>query len=104
MRSTPLTLVLELDKTLDQYSVYYKDGTAEPFTPLGTANLGASTLNPGDRDGNSIRFAFTGLFNDPGEFFDVNRMYVTDTSPLIVLDRRPDAPRRHGDRRRVDRQ
>jgi hypothetical protein len=83
VRSTPLTIVLELDKTLDQYSVYYRDNVG-PFTPLGTANLGASTLNPGDRDGNSLRFAFTGTFGDTGEFFDLDRLYLTDTSPLTV--------------------
>jgi hypothetical protein len=73
--------VLELDKVLDQYSVYYQDG-ANPFVLLGTANLGASTLNAGDRDGNSLRFAFTGLFNDTGEFFDVSRIYVTSSRPI----------------------
>ena len=74
-------MVLELDKILDKYSVYYKDNT-DPYQLLGTAELGASTLNPGDRDGNSIRFAPTGAFNDTGEFFDVNRIYLTDTSPI----------------------
>ncbi len=83
VRNTPLTIVLELDKELDQYSVYYRDN-AGPFAPLGTANLGASTLNAGDRDGNSVRFAFTGTFGDAGEFFDVDRLYLTDTSPLNV--------------------
>jgi hypothetical protein len=81
VRSTPFTMVLELDKSLDQYSVYYKDN-ADPFQLLGTANLGASTLNPGDRDGNSVRFAATGAFNDTGEFVDVDRIYLTDTSPI----------------------
>lgn len=80
-RTTPFTMVLELDKELDQYSVYYKDDTS-PFQLLGTANLGASTLNPGDRDGNSIRFAPTGAFDDTGEFFDINRIYLTNTSPI----------------------
>ena len=80
-RSTPFTMVLELDKTLDQYSVYYKDDTAA-YALLGTAELGASTLNAGDRDGNSIRFASTGQFNDIGEFVDINRIYLTDTSPI----------------------
>jgi hypothetical protein len=81
VRSTPFNMVLELDKNLDQYSVYFKDNT-DPYQLLGTANLGASTLNPGDRDGNSIRFAPTGAFNDTGEFFDINRIYLTDTSPI----------------------
>ena len=81
VRSSPFTMVLELDKGLDQYSVYYKDNTA-PFAKLGTAELGTSTLNSGDRDGNSIRFAPTGQFNDIGEFVDIDRIYLTDTSPV----------------------
>ena len=40
VRSTPFTMVLELDKGMDQYTVYYKDNT-NPFLPLGTGNLGA---------------------------------------------------------------
>ena len=74
-------MVLELDKNLDQYSVYYKDNTS-PYALLGTAEFGASGLNPGDRDGNSIRFGATGSYNDTGEFVDVNRIYLTDVSPV----------------------
>jgi hypothetical protein len=81
VRSTPFNMVLELDKVLDKYSVYYKDDT-NPYQLLGTAELGLSTLNSGDRDGNSIRFAPTGAFNDVGEFVDINRIYLTDTSPI----------------------
>ena len=83
VRSTPFTMVLEVDKALDQYTVYYKDNTA-PFATLGFANLGASIANPGDRDANSVRFAFTGQYGEPGEFFDVERIYVTDTNPVNV--------------------
>ena len=81
VRSTPFTMVLELDKGLDQYTVYYKDDTA-PYATLGSGALGTSTLNPGDRDGNSIRFGTTGQFNDIGEFVDISRIYLTDTSPI----------------------
>jgi hypothetical protein len=82
VRSTPFQMTLELDKNLDQYSVYYKDDT-NPYQLLGTANLGAKLTNPADdRDGNSIRFAPTGAFNDTGEFFDINRIYLTNTSPI----------------------
>ena len=81
VRSSPFAMVLELDKNLDQYSVYYKDDT-DPYQLLGTGELGVSTLNPGDRDGNSFRFASTGMFNDTGEFFDIDRIYLTDTSPI----------------------
>ncbi len=81
VQSNPFTMVLELDKTNDQYSVYYKDG-ANPFAVLGTESIGASTLHSGDRDGNSIRFGFTGTFGDIGEYFDVDRIYLTDTNPI----------------------
>lgn len=81
-RNTPFTMALELDKNADQYTVYYKDNL-NPFLPLGTGNLGTSTLNPGDRDGNSIRFATTGAFNDTNEFFDINRIYLTNTTPIV---------------------
>jgi hypothetical protein len=81
VRSTPLTIVLELDKNLDRYSVYYHDG-AGPFALLGTGDLGASTLNAGDRDANSVRFAFTGTFSEAGEFVDIDRIYVTNDNPI----------------------
>jgi hypothetical protein len=82
VQTNPFTMVLELDKDADEYSVYYKDGAGQ-FTAIGAPGLlGASTLNPGDRDGNIIRFAPTGSFNDPGEFFDISRIYLTDTSPI----------------------
>lgn len=80
-RSTNLRIVLELDKTVDQYSIYYQDG-ASPYGHLGTGELGLSTLNPGDRDGNSVRFAFTGQFNDTNEFVDVDRIFLTDVNPI----------------------
>jgi hypothetical protein len=82
VQTNPFTMVLELDKDADQYLVYYKDGDAA-FAALGAPGLlGTSTLNAGDRDGNSIRFAATGTFSDAGEFFDINRIYLTDTSPI----------------------
>ena len=81
VQTSPVKLVLELDKDTDKYSVFYQDGV-NPVGTLGTGDLGASTLNSGDRDGNSIRFAFTGAFGDTGEFFDVSRIYLTDTNPL----------------------
>jgi hypothetical protein len=67
---------------MDRYSIYYKDNLAA-YQLLGSGNLGASTLNAGARDGNSVRFAFTGTFGESGEFVDINRMYLTDTSPIV---------------------
>ena len=81
VRSDPFTMVLELNKDLNQYSVHYKDGNS-PFALLGTGNVGLKLDGSVPREGNSIRFAPTGQFNDTGEFFDVNRIYLTDISPL----------------------
>jgi len=74
-QTDPFTMVLELDKTVNQYSVYYKDGS-DPFVLMGTAS------NAETRNGNSVRFAFTGTFGDVGEYFDVDRIYLTDTNPI----------------------
>jgi hypothetical protein len=83
VRTTPFAFALELNKDSDQYSIYYKDNT-DPYQFLGTGELGTSTTNAGDRDGNSLRFAFTGAFGDTGEFFDVNRIYLTNTNPITT--------------------
>ena len=74
-QNNQLTVVLQLDKTVNQYSVYYKDGN-NPFALLGTAETSST------RNGNSIRFGFTGTFGDASEYFDVDRIYLTDTSPI----------------------
>ncbi|TWT97723.1 PEP-CTERM motif protein [Botrimarina colliarenosi] len=76
-RATPFTVALEVDVTdgVDSYSVYYRDG-ASGFTPLGTGSIA-----PG-RDANSIRFAVSDSFAGDGEFFDIDRIYLTDTNPL----------------------
>jgi hypothetical protein len=79
-RNTPLLLVLEVDADTDKYTISYKDG-ASPLVSLPTGNLGersASVL----REARSVRFAFTGQFGDVGEFFDVDRIYVTTTNPI----------------------
>jgi len=83
-RSEPLTVALELDKVANQYSIFYKDNT-DPFALLGTGNLGEKLGTSTDiRDGNAMRFAFTGVFGDqPDEFFDVSRIYLTTESPFV---------------------
>ena len=77
---TPLTLVLGIDADADTYTISYKDG-ASPFATLGTGNLGERSAGV-LREARSVRFAFTGQFNDTDEFFDVDRIYVTDTNPI----------------------
>lgn len=79
-RNTPLTLVLEIDADADKYSIYYKDGAA-PFAALGVGNLGERSALV-MREARSLRFAFTGTFGESGEFFDVDRIYVTNESPI----------------------
>lgn len=46
------------------------------LTPLGTGT------NVAGRNANSIRFAISDSFAGDGEFFDINRVYLTDVSPL----------------------
>ena len=87
VRSTPFTMVLELDKTLDQYSVYYKDNTAA-FALLGTAELGASAAQSGRSRRQLHPVRSQGQFNDTGEFFDINRIYLTDVSPIGSVEHR----------------
>jgi hypothetical protein len=80
IRNTPLTLVVEVDADNDKYTVSYKDG-ANPFVSLPTGILGERTAGV-SREARSVRFAFTGQFGDTGEFFDVDRIYVTTTNPI----------------------
>ncbi len=74
-RNDPLTLVLELDKTNNQYQVYYKEA-AGPFVSLGTADV-----DP-DRDGNSLRMVINNGFGGEGEFLDLDRVYLTNVNPI----------------------
>jgi len=79
-QTNPITIALELDKTLNKYNVHYKDG-ANPWGSLGAGNLGERSVGV-IREGRSIRFAFTGTFGDVGEFFDIDRIYLTDVDPV----------------------
>ncbi len=76
-RTDPFTVVLEIDEDSENYSVYYKDDT-DPFVLLGTAPHVAG------RDGNSVRFVANNGFNIGSEFFDIDRIYVTDENPISV--------------------
>ncbi|QEG34547.1 PEP-CTERM sorting domain-containing protein [Bythopirellula goksoeyrii] len=73
-RATPFTVVLEIDEDSEEYSVYYKDN-AGPFNLLGTAPHAAG------RDGNNLRLTVNNNFGGTGEFFDIDRIYLTDTNP-----------------------
>ncbi|TWU29423.1 PEP-CTERM sorting domain-containing protein [Bythopirellula polymerisocia] len=76
-RTTPFTVVLEIDEDAENYSVYYKDN-AGPFTLLGTAP------HQSGRDGLAVRFVANNNFGGTGEFFDIDRMYLTNTNPTNV--------------------
>jgi hypothetical protein len=80
-RSTPFTVVLEVNVTdaIQQYSVYYKDDAAD-FALLGMGNIA-----PG-RNANSMRFGTNNSLAGTGEFFDVSRIYLTDTDPIGVVE------------------
>lgn len=80
-RNTPFTMVLEIDEDSENYSIYYKDN-AGPFTLLGTAP------HVSGRDGNSLRWVVNNNFGGTGEFFDVDRIYLTDTNPTNVSNDR----------------
>jgi hypothetical protein len=77
VQTNPFSLVLELNKDANTYAVFFKDG-ADPFQQLGTANVDPA------RNGNSIRFVANNNFSGAGEFVDIDRMYLTDVSPLNV--------------------
>jgi hypothetical protein len=71
--------VVEADVTdnVQQYSVYYKDGVGGSFTSLGNPG----TIGAG-RNLNALRFYVNNSFAGDGEFFDVNRIYLTDENPI----------------------
>ncbi|TWT78317.1 hypothetical protein Pla123a_11080 [Posidoniimonas polymericola] len=79
-RSTPFTMVLEYDATANAYEIFGKDG-AGSFESYGAGTTSAT------RDANSVRFAVNNSMGGTGEFFDLDRIYVTDESPIVdVLD------------------
>ena len=87
VQNDPFTMVLGLDKDINEYSLFYKDGSGA-FTAAGTGTLGTvSGSDPTIRSGNSIRFGTTGGVGDPGEYFDIDRLYLTDVSPVPPVDK-----------------
>ena len=80
-RTTPFTVALEIDEQNNSYTVYYKDNT-NPFVTLGTA------AHDSTRDGNSLRMVANNNFGGTGEFFDIDRIYLTDTDPTNVSNDR----------------
>lgn len=81
-QSNPFTVVLALDKANNNYEIFTKNGDAA-FTSLG----GPAAIDS-SRNGNSIRFVANNSFAGAGEFFDINRIYLTDTDPTNVSNDR----------------
>ena len=79
-QSQPFQVVVEINEDNDTYQVYFKDG-GNPFVSIGAGNIDPA------RDANSIRFGVNNNFSGTGEFFDVDRLYLTDVSPIVdVVD------------------
>ncbi len=76
-QSNSFTVVLALDKTVNTYEIFTKDG-AGSFTSLGSAAVDSL------RNGNSIRFVANNSFAGTGEFFDIDRFYLTDVDPVNI--------------------
>ncbi len=78
MQTDPFSVVLELDKDANQYSIFYRDGS-NPFVALGTGAVDAA------RNANTVRMVLNNDFNDgPGEFVDLDRFYLTDENPITT--------------------
>ncbi|QDU89151.1 hypothetical protein Pla175_25380 [Pirellulimonas nuda] len=75
-QSQAFQLVLELDNDANTYTLYTKNGAA-PFASAGTGNISSA------RNGNSVRFGVNNNFGGTGEFLDVDRIYITDVSPIV---------------------
>ncbi|QDT00815.1 hypothetical protein [Adhaeretor mobilis] len=75
-QAQPFTSVLKLDKTANTYQILIDDGSG--FTSIGSGNVDPA------RDGNSIRFSIGDNFAGSGEFFDVDRFYITDVDPVGI--------------------
>jgi hypothetical protein len=75
MRATPFHIALEVNKTANQYTVYYKDGANDYLA------LGQGTVDPA-RNADAIRFYVNNSMGGTGEFLDIDRLYITDVSPL----------------------
>ncbi len=83
-RSAPMSLALKLDKDNNTYELSYKDDT-NPWVSLGTGNIGLKLDSSGPRDGNTVRFRAQNNFGAVGEFFDVDRIYITDVDPTTFV-------------------
>lgn len=86
-QAEPVTLVIELDKLARNsnegdsggiYRLYYRVGGGK-FTQVG-GDAPVRRL----RNGNALHLRTAGFFDDPGEYFDIDRIYYTTESPLVA--------------------
>jgi hypothetical protein len=75
-QSDPFIVVLGLDKNANTYEIHIKSG-AGAFLSIGPPG----TIDP-TRNGNSVRFVANNSFAGAGEFFDIDRVYLTDVNPI----------------------
>ncbi len=77
-QSSPFTMVLALDKDTNNYEIFTKTG-AGAFSSVGGVKAISAT-----RNANSIRLVANNNFGGTGEFFDIDRIYLTNTDPINV--------------------
>ncbi len=79
-RSEPMTLVLEVDLDADRYQVFFREGDG-PYAALGDS---PGLIDP-FRDANSLRLVVNNSFSAAGEFFDLDRLFLTTQNPMLSL-------------------
>lgn len=92
-QTDPVKFALKLDRDNDEYEILYQiDGGDIISVGVGDIGLDDSTNgtdgNPPDnlpRDGNSLRWRINNGFGAAGEFFDVDRVYLTDSDPFAEI-------------------
>lgn len=77
-QSDPYTFVLKLDKDANSYEILANNNN-QGFASLGVGSISST------RDGNSVRFVVNNNFGGVGEFFDLDRLYVTTDDPTGVV-------------------
>lgn len=77
-QSDPFTLVLKLDKDANTYEILTNNNN-QGFSSIGVGSVSST------RDGNSFRLGINNNFGGAGEFFDLDRLYVTDVDPTNVV-------------------
>ncbi|MEW4453614.1 carcinine hydrolase/isopenicillin-N N-acyltransferase family protein [Bremerella sp. JC817] len=84
----PMTLVLQIDKIEGnpdegefggEYRIFLRDGESGDFVSVGSAGRLRR-----HRNGNAIHLQTAGSFADPGEYFDLDRIYFTTQNPLVA--------------------